>query len=475
MEIQFSYLNDFLLGKKLIPGNWGIVLKGIEKDLDNLVKDNIDNNDQLAEEVRVYLNNSKNDDKNYKFLIKLIEFLISSKEGEMKTFFGNYKSTLINELLSIKKRYQDKNLHLPEAIKEANYMLKFGLNHLEKEQREIVSKIKNTKKKILELNATKDGNIELFNSKLSSFGFENINEYRVGFDTGYFPRDKITDGIRNYYDLKLKKFSNELFEEINKLLENNDLFNLYLELIKEANTNLVGNDKYILEHIIDFPTLNMLNGNQEKNDEKIDFTDRGKENEYSIEIIDNSDINLVDDENYKDFEIVQEEEPPIQIQIFENRQLFGKLLMELYEIESFLKRYLIENFGTEWKIKLKVNLEANIDIKNKTIIDYYNLVSKIIGKLTESENYEIITFRRNKYVVIEKKIEIIFAVFNNIINQQNLIENMEGKIKQYYQDLSESQQKYTQSTQKLRENIIFLQEELKNILNKEYIIKGVNK
>ncbi|KAH8583720.1 centrin like EF hand [Cryptosporidium sp. chipmunk genotype I] len=472
MEIQFSFLNDFLHGKKLVPGNWGILLKDIEKDLSELVKSNI-NNDQLAEEVRVYLNDIKDDEKNYKFLNKLIEFLISSKEGEMKTIFGNYKSKLINELLNIKKRYQDKNLYLSEAVKEANYILKFGLNYLEKEQREIVLKIKNTRKKIQELNTTKDRSIELINNKLSNFGLENIiNDNRIGMSTGYFQRDKISDGIRSYYDIKLKNFSSVLFEEINELLKDDILLKLYFELIKEANTNLFGNDEYILEHLIDFPTLNMLTGSQDKIENEYDLSDKEKENKYSIELIDNSIItNSASDENFKDFEVVLEDESPLPIQIFENRQLFGKLLMELYEIESFLKRNLVENFGTEWKTKIKMN----IDLKYKTVIEYYNLVSTIIARLTNSENYEIITFRRNKYIVIEKNTEAIFSIFNNIINQQNSINNMEDRIKQYYQDLNESQQKYAESTQKLRENIILLQDELKNILKKEYIIKGVNK
>lgn len=472
MEIQFSFLNEFLLGKKLVPRNWGILLKDIEKDLNELVKSNIGSNDQLSEEVKIYLNNIKDDEKNYKFLNKLIEFLISSKEGEMKTIFGNYKSKLINELLNIKRRYQDKNLYLSEAAKEANYILKFGLSHLEKEQREIVSKIKNTRKKVQELNTTKDKNIELINSELSSFGLENIINYsKVGLNTDYFPRDKISDGLQNFYDKKLKHFSSELFEEINELLKDDVLFNLYLELIKEANVDLVDSDKYIMEHLINFPTLKMLIGNLEKIGSESELSDNEKENKYSIELIDDSTIeNSVSDENFKNF-VILEEESPLLIRLFEDRQLFGKLLMELYEIESFIKRSLVESFGTEWKAKINMNT----DTKYKTIIEFYNLVKKIIEKLTESENYEIITFKRNKYVVIEKKVEVFFSIFNNIINQQNLINNLENRIKQYHQDLSESQQRYTESTQKLKENVILLQNELKNLLKKEYIIKGINK
>ncbi|KAK9173679.1 hypothetical protein CmeUKMEL1_11395 [Cryptosporidium meleagridis] len=468
MEIQFSFLSEFLLGKKLVPGNWGILLKDIKKDLNELVKNNIENNDQLSEEVKIYLNSIKDDEKNYKFLDKLIEFLISSKEGEMKTIFGNYKSKLINELLNIKKRYQDKNLHLSEAFKEANYILKFGLSHLEKEQREIVSRIKNTRKKIQEINNTKDKNIELINSELSRFGLQDIiNDNKIGLNTGYFPRDKISDGLQNYYDKKLKRFSSELFEEINELLKDDILFNLYLELIKEANVDLVDSDKYIMEHIINFPTLKMLIGNPEKIEIESELCDNEKENKYSIELIDDSSKeNSVSDENFKILE-----ESPLPIKLFEDRQLFGKLLMELYEIESFIKRNLAENFGIEWRTKININT----DTKHKTIIEFYNLIKKIIGRLTESENYEIITFRRNKYVVVEKKIEAFFSIFNNIINQQNLINNLENRIKEYHQDLSESQQKYTESIQKLKENIILLQNELKNLLKKEYVIKGINK
>lgn len=464
MEIQFSFLNDYLLGKKLVPGNWGSLLKGIESDLSDLVSKNLAN-DELAEETRVYLNSVVNDDKNYKFLNKLMSFLISSKEGEKKTFFGNYKSALINDLASIKKRYEDKNLHLSETVKETNYILKFGLSHLEKEQRETVSKIKSAKKKVLELTASKNGNVDLYIDKLSSFGLDSLIG-ETGFSLDYFPRDRISDGIRHYYGLKLEKFSAELFEKIGKLLKDDNLINLYLRLIKEANADLADNDEYILEYVIDFPTLRMLNEEQGGGNSESEFSGDEKENEHFME--DSSEATLVSDQDYKGFEVVSEE-PGVQVKLFEDRQLFGSLLMELHEIVSFLKRYLVENVGVNWTTKLNLSNDAN----SKAVIEYYNLASDIIARLTEFENYEIITFRRNKYTVIEKHTEAIFAIFNSILSQQNSIRNMEAKIKEYYRDLGESRQNHGEYTRKVGENIVFLQDELKNILKKEYVIKGV--
>lgn len=466
MEIHFSSLSDYLLGKKLVPGNWGVLLKDIESDLSELVRRNV-TNDELVEEARVYLNKVVNEDKNYRFLNRLIDFLISSKEGEKKTLFGNYKSALINELQDIKKRYQDKNLHLTEAVKETNYILKFGISYLEKEQREIVSKIKSARKKVTELTTAKNRNVDLYTDKLSSFGLDCIIG-KDGFGLNYFPRDRISDGIRHHYDLKLEKFSTELFEEIDKLLKDDYLINFYMGLIKEANSDLADDEEYILEYVIDFPTLRMFSEGQRGGSSEQELSGDEKENEYLME--DSSEEVSVSDQNYKGFEVVKESMSEVRIQLFEDRQLFGSLLMELYEILSFLKRHLVENFGLDWMAKLKLSN----DDKSKTVVDYYNLTNGIIARLTEFENYEIITFRRNKYTVIEKHTEAIFAIFNSIMDQQNSIRNMETRIKEYYQELSESQQRYGDSTRKVGENMVFLQDELKNILKKEFVIKGVN-
>ncbi|KAJ1608089.1 centrin-like EF hand protein [Cryptosporidium canis] len=469
MEIHFSSLSDYLVGKKLVPGDWGVLLKSIERDLCGLVERSICNDD-ISEEARAHLMSVKNDEKNYSFLNRLIEFLISSKEGEKKTIFGSYKSELINELMNIKKRYQGNNLHLSEAVREINYILRFGFSHLEKEQRETVSKIKSTTKRIQELADSKSGNVELYKNKLSSFGLGDIVGGE-GASLKYFPRDRVTDGIQYYYNLRLDEFSSGLFEEINNLIQDNNLVNLYLKLIKQANADLADSDDYILEYMIDFPVLSMLCENQEKSDCESDLSSDEKENEYYMEIIENSDTPSSSDQDYKGFEVVKEDEPHIKVRIFEDRQLFGKLLMELYEIESFLKRYLIENLGSDWKTKLGVEVCS----EDQIVINYYNLVSKIVAKLTAPENYEIVTFRRNKYIVVERHTEAILNIFNSILGQQNSIEKMESRVKEYYQELGNCQKKHAEYSQRVKDSTAFLQNELKSLFNKEYVIKGVQK
>ncbi|KAF7458734.1 Centrin like EF hand protein [Cryptosporidium felis] len=465
MEIQYSALLDYLLGKKFIPWNWGVQLKDIEGRLGKI----IENRNQIFDEEEVinHLYIIKNDPKNYEFLNKLLEYLISSREGEKKTLFGYFKSPVINELNEMKKKYEEGNLVIAEVIKETNYLLNFGLGHLEKEQRDIMAKIKNTKKKVLEVDTATKENMGNFKKKLFDFGLEHIYE-KIPRDINYFPNLEISEGVQEFYNIRLKEFYGIISQKVEELLEGGALVNIYLELIKEANPNLENSDEFILKYIIEFPTLTMFIEPQANNENNSELNH--KEVEYCIEVIGGSDDVGVSENN-----IIDEKEKHIQFQIlegahykvFEDRQLFGNLLMELYEIESFLKRSLIESFGCEWD---KISPDS-LDERSQNLVKFHRLAREIIGQLTNSDNYETITYRRDKYTVVERHTDTLFSMFNAIKNQEESLKDLQARIKDYVMELKEVQASYNKSEDKIRRNINYLEEEFKRKLNKEIKIK----
>ncbi len=116
IDIRYNELLKWLVERYIIPKDWTSLLEAISIKKQEVIDELYTRESTEMKKIQDTFKNVKNE-MNYNDIMRLNQMLLKTEEAKNKTFFGNYNSTLMKNLVLLVNLYEKNLMHICESSK----------------------------------------------------------------------------------------------------------------------------------------------------------------------------------------------------------------------------------------------------------------------------------------------------------------------------------------------------------------------
>ena len=264
IDIRYNELLKWLVERFVIPKDWTIRLEAINVKKQEIMDELYTKDTAEFKKIQESFKNVRND-MTYTDIMRLNQILLKTEEAKNKTFFGNYNSNLIKNIVLLVNLYEKNLMHLCESSKLIVQNIGYDITNFEKtiqsndkSSNEISSKIQVKNLAISKNDEKLNGLFKLYNIRQTDNTNDialNIIERLVSLPkhldniNTMLVNEKITKIIKAYKNFYKKLNGKEIDEKNIDFLNTLQKINLegdYILTEKNENKNIDKKSKYLI-------------------------------------------------------------------------------------------------------------------------------------------------------------------------------------------------------------------------------------